>query len=119
MKNEKTHGPDGIPPEAIKAVVNAHGEWMLRVINELIERQIYPQIWKVAKALLMVKKKQKPGTPKIIPAIVPIRCAGAPCCLHMSFSSRPLIRIRGRLEKGIEKKAYPMKGNTGSGKDDL
>lgn len=93
MKTGKAPGMDGIPAEAVKEVVKSNGQWLLKVLNELLKIQKFPREWKIAKAILL-PKDSKPGQLK----------SYRPLCLLNTLSKLYESMIRQRLEEEIEQK---------------
>ncbi|KAK9708038.1 hypothetical protein QE152_g27467 [Popillia japonica] len=58
IKIGKTPGLDGVPPETIKLTVQTNQQWILDVLNHLMDAQIFPRDWKVAKIVLLPKKRR-------------------------------------------------------------
>lgn len=59
LPNGKAPGPDGIPNEVLKVAVGLHPEHFAELFNHCIRGATYPEIWKVAKLVLL----RKPGKP--------------------------------------------------------
>ena len=60
IKSRKAPGPDGLPPEVIKHMVNANSEYFLRIFNQMLNDNIFPDIWKITKLILLEKPKKNP-----------------------------------------------------------
>lgn len=60
IKSKKSPGPDRIPPEIIKAAMNAFPEVFLNIMNHQVKEGVFPKIWKTAK-LVLLEKPRKPG----------------------------------------------------------
>lgn len=94
MKTGKAPGPDGIPPEAIKICVREIPEILLRVTNELLQLQQFPDEWKVARLVLI----WKPGKPiEDATSFRPLCMLNVICKLYESM-------IKTRIEKELEEK---------------
>ena len=59
IKEKKAPGPDGLPPEIIKAVVKSNPDRILRILNRQLKTGSFPKEWKTAKLVLI--EKSKPG----------------------------------------------------------
>lgn len=57
IKTGKAAGPDGIPPEVIKAIAEQRPELMERTLNGIIKQGCFPREWKVGRLMLI----EKPG----------------------------------------------------------
>lgn len=62
MRNKKAPGPDKIPAEILKIVVQNHPEVLLEMYNACLTEGIFPKQWKVAKLVLIGKGKGDPNT---------------------------------------------------------
>jgi hypothetical protein len=60
MKSGRAPGLDGIPPEAIKEVAKIVPEWMLDMMNSLLRIQKFPNEWKTARLVLILKGGKPP-----------------------------------------------------------
>lgn len=58
IKNGKSSGPDNIPPEIIKIVYNKKFNTVLNVYNDCLDKGIFPDIWKIARLVLLEKPKK-------------------------------------------------------------
>ena len=100
LGNRKAPGPDGIPPEAIKAAVNAEGEYITEVMNSILAKGEYPEEWKVADLLLLRKRAPTENTP---PTYRPI-------CLLNAFSKLLEHLLVRRLKHELEERS-PLADN--------
>lgn len=62
-KLKKAPGHDGIPPEIIKLVTVKYPELILNILNDLIRKQEFSNIWKNARLVLVLKPGKKPDDP--------------------------------------------------------
>lgn len=60
LREKKAPGPDGITAEAIKAIVKESGGECLAVFNKVLTAGVFPDIWKVAR-LVLIEKGKKPN----------------------------------------------------------
>lgn len=58
VKSGKAPGLDGIPPEVNKYVIKIKTTRMLQVLNELLKQQTFPNELKIAKTVIILKKKK-------------------------------------------------------------
>lgn len=58
LKNKKAPGPDGIPPELAKLVVDKQSERFLKIANQAILKKQFPKVWKEARLVLIEKPKK-------------------------------------------------------------
>lgn len=56
LKCGRTPGPDGIPPEVVKVMVEISPETIAKIMNTIFEHGVYPEAWKVARLFLLEKK---------------------------------------------------------------
>jgi hypothetical protein len=61
LRSGKAPGPDGIPPEAVKAAVKAVPEVVLNAMNATLKEGVFPKIWKRAKLVLIPKGTDEEG----------------------------------------------------------
>ena len=71
IKCGKSPGPDLIPPDVVKIVVQKHGAILMRMYNNIIHKGAYPECWKRAR-LVLVEKPKKEGTSVGMAAYRPI-----------------------------------------------
>lgn len=92
MKEGKAPGPDKIPPGAIKQAISATPVWILRVLNGLLATQTFPDEWKIARVVLILKSGKPP------------ELAGSyrPLCMLNTLSKLMEALIKTRLEKELE-----------------
>lgn len=60
IKEKKAPGPDNIPPEVIKVVVENHTEMLVSTMNRLLTQGEFPKEWKEAR-LVLLEKETKAG----------------------------------------------------------
>lgn len=58
LRTGKAPGPDGIPVEAVKALIEADAEYVLEMLNGLLEGRRFPPDWKNGR-LVLIEKAQK------------------------------------------------------------
>ena len=93
IKTGKAPGIDGIPPEAIKCAAKLAPKWILKVMNEMIKKQTFPEEWKLARVVFLLKGGKSPEDPS----------AYRPLCLLNTLSKLYEGLIRLRLEAEIER----------------
>lgn len=59
IKNKKAPGPDGIVPEITKELIMTAPNFCLEMFNNLLKKGCFPDIWKIAK-LVLIEKPMKP-----------------------------------------------------------
>lgn len=93
IKHGKAPGPDRVPPEAVKLVAKIAPLILLAILNTLLGRQEFPEIWKIASVSLIWKG----GTIDLPSSFRPI------CMLSMigKFYER---LIKDRIETEVEQK---------------
>lgn len=94
IKCGKSPGLDQIPPEALKIVANCAPHWLLKIMNNLLESQEFPNEWKIAKIVLTLK----PG--KGAESANSFR----PLCLLNSTSKLLEALIRNRLNEELKER---------------
>ncbi|KAL7723971.1 hypothetical protein ACLKA6_017962 [Drosophila palustris] len=62
LKNGKTPGPDSIPAEVLKAIVESRPRKLLEMYNACIRTGTFPEPWKVQRLVLISKGKGDPET---------------------------------------------------------
>lgn len=90
-KSGKAPGLDGIPMEAIKETVSVFPEWILGVLNNVLQKQEFPKCWKVARLVLLPKVATPGGSPS----------AYRPLCLLNTISKVFESLIKRRLEEEL------------------
>ncbi|XP_066261160.1 uncharacterized protein, partial [Euwallacea similis] len=55
LKSAAAPGPDGLSAEAVKYSLEAYPDVWLRVLNQALENQEFPDSWKIAKLILLLK----------------------------------------------------------------
>ena len=81
MKAGKASGPDGVPPEAVKALIKRWPKQVAQMIDNIIKTGIFPNLWKNATLILIPKAKKDAYRPiclldtmaKIVETIINIR----------------------------------------------
>ena len=63
LKAGKSGGPDGVPPEMVKAAVKCRAETILAGMNECLRRGSFPNRWKTGRLVLLPKPGKPPGQP--------------------------------------------------------
>lgn len=58
IKLGKAPGPDGLSPDAIKAVIMGNMQYFTLVFSHLIKTSTFPEVWKCAKLVLIPKPKK-------------------------------------------------------------
>ena len=102
VKEGKSPGPDGVPPEVVKMMAKLHPDEMLTAFNAALEEGIFPDEWKRAVLVLL----PKPGKPPDDPAGL------RPLCLLNTdgklFEAMLLARLLEHLDSvgGISKEQY-------------
>ena len=69
LKSGKSGGPDGVPPEMIKAAVKCLTETILTGMNECLRRGTFPNSWKTGRLVLLPKPGKPPGQEHIGPSV--------------------------------------------------
>nr|CAI5853258.1 unnamed protein product [Callosobruchus analis] len=93
LKRGKAPAPDNVPPEAIKKVVEIAPLFILSLLNELLRKQLFPDVWKRAKVVLL----HKGGKPPELPS------SYRPICLLDTVGKLFETMIRMRLQDALEK----------------
>jgi hypothetical protein len=93
LRPKKAPGPDGIPPEVVKNLVDEVPEVILEVMNDCLRTRTFPRTWKVARLVLL--PKGKPGTEKR---------KFRPICLLDTLGKLLEHLIRARLANNLEEK---------------
>ncbi|KAJ8975986.1 hypothetical protein NQ317_016232 [Molorchus minor] len=63
LQGGKAPGPDGVPAEALKAIVRSHPDMLLHLYNSCLTEGVFPRIWKVQRLVLINKGKGDPASP--------------------------------------------------------
>nr|CAH7729394.1 unnamed protein product [Callosobruchus chinensis] len=92
LKRGKAPGPDNVPPEAIKKLVEIAPQFILSLLNELLRKQLFPDLWKRAKVVLL----HKGGKPTELPS------SYRPICLLDTVGKLFETMIRRRLQNALE-----------------
>jgi hypothetical protein len=87
IKGGKAAGPDGVPPEVAKTILEAHPKSCLKVFNKCLKEGVFPAAWKSAELLLL----PKPESAKF-----------RPICLLSSFAKILEGLIANRLTKATQ-----------------
>jgi hypothetical protein len=93
LRSGKAPGPDGIPPEAVKAAVKAVPEVVLNAMNATLKEGVFPKIWKRAK-LVLIPKGTDEGPDRKFRSI----------CLLDAMGKLLEHMVRARLMKDLEEK---------------
>lgn len=64
MKSKKAPGPDCVTTEMLKAMGLSNPQVLLDVYNNILKTGIFPEVWKIARVVLV----PKPGKPEFIPS---------------------------------------------------
>lgn len=105
---KKAPGPDEIPPIIIKEMVMESPDLFLKVLNKLIYKEYFPEIWKVAKVLLIEKpKKNQTDTNSY-----------RPICLLNTLGKLYEGVLNSKLLKELEDKNLLSQDNLGSDQED-
>ena len=67
MRIGKAPGPNLIIPLLVKQFINANWKYFLDMMNEMIKNADFPEIWKVARLVLIPKENPNPNTKKYRP----------------------------------------------------
>ncbi|EFA13619.2 Putative 115 kDa protein in type-1 retrotransposable element R1DM-like Protein [Tribolium castaneum] len=92
IKCGKAPGVDKIPPDAVKIVATCAPNWLLSIMNGLLQVQNFPDEWKIAKIVLILK----PGKPTEIAA-----SSYRPLCMLNSLSKLLETLIKNRLQSEL------------------
>lgn len=103
MKTRKAPGLDKIPPEAIKLVASKFPELILSTMNSVLMSQAFPEEWKLAKVILILKGGKPPE----------LANSYKPLCMLNTISKLMETLIRNRLTAELEKKGGPHKHQYG------
>lgn len=87
MKNGKAAGIDGIYPDMITHLGPAAKQWLASAMTDILEKGKYPQTWKHAKVIAILK----PGKPATSPSSY--RPISLLCCLYKLLEKIILTRI--------------------------
>lgn len=90
LKVGKAPGPDGVLAEAIKATIETVPNFIVKIFNELLNKQTFPMAWKRAKVVLL----PKPGISNTVKKFRAI-------CLIDTIGKLFEIVIRDRLEEEL------------------
>jgi hypothetical protein len=93
LRSRKAPGPDGIPPEAVKAAVKPVPEVVLNAMNATLKEGVFPKIWKRAKLVLIPKGTDEGPDRKF-----------RPICLLDAMGKLLEHMVRARLMKDLEEK---------------
>lgn len=103
MKNGKAPGPDAVPVEVVRALVEVEPRYLLGVMKRLLARQEFPKEWKTAKVVFL----QKSG--KQIDHSTSLR----PICVLNAVVKLYEHLIRGRLELEVKERGGFAPGQYG------
>lgn len=90
-KKKKAPGPDGITPEILKIAIEAMPQYVLDAFNKILKAGIFPDEWKVAKVVLLLK----PGKSTLEPS------SYRPLCLLDTYGKFLESMIVNRLNKEL------------------
>lgn len=76
LKNKKAPGPDGIPAEVLKLVVEINPKLLLKAYNACLSEGVFFSSWKVARLVLIPKAKGDPGAPSSFRPLCMLDTAG-------------------------------------------
>lgn len=99
LRNHKAPGPDGIPPEALKAAHRASPELLLRMYNACLTTGTFSKRWKTSRLVLISKGKGEVNAPSSYRPLCMLDTAGK--VLEKLIQPRLLSAIReaGDLSK--------------------
>lgn len=60
LKMGKAPGPDGVPNEVAKVLVEVFPDFWLRIFNKCLVEGVFPKIWKIQKLVLLKKGTNSP-----------------------------------------------------------
>ena len=92
LRNKKAPGPDGIPPEIIKAITDEKPEIVTKMLDQLLREGSFPREWKKGR-LVLVEKPKTNG-----------KRGYRPLCLLNSMAKLFEIIVNKRLLTEIEEK---------------
>ena len=94
IKSGKAAGPDGIPPEAVKAMMRDHPGYVKDVFDALLSHGRFPTDWKKGRLVLLPKEGKPPDSPS----------AYRPLCLLPTAGKAFEAILAARLTKELEDK---------------
>lgn len=94
MKNGKAPGLDKIPPEAVKLVAKCQTELLLGAMNQQLKIQEFPEDWKVARVILIIKAGKARE----------LSSSFRPLCMLNTLSKLLEALVRNRLDQELEAK---------------
>lgn len=94
MKVGKAAGSDRISPEAIKIAADALPDWILAIMNKILEIQEFPEAWKVA-GVVLIHKQGKPAD---------LSSSHKPLCMLNTMNKLLETLIRNRVNKEVEER---------------
>lgn len=100
LKAGKAPGPDGIPPEAVKLMVERHPEPLLEALNGTLKKGCFPKPWKKAKLVLLKKPNRMDDVPS----------AYRPLCLLDNLGKLLEHMIATRIKVDMEEGQYKLSG---------
>ncbi len=92
LRNGRAPDPDQMTPENIKIAVSTIPEAILVIMNDLLQKQVFPKEWKVAKVVLIPKSGK----------IIETTSAYRPTCLLDSISQLYEHLIAARIKKELK-----------------
>lgn len=116
LKNKKAPGPDGVPTEVLKAIVETRPEILLNMYNYCLIEGLFPETWKEQKLVLISKGKGDPSSPSSFRPLCMLNTAGK----LFERLLKPRIEQAIRLKGGLSKRQYgfrPGKSTIGAIKD--
>lgn len=116
LQNKKAPGPDGIPAEVIKEIVENRPQLLLKMYNSCLKEGIFPNIWKEQKLVLISKGKGDPESPSSYRPLCMLDTAGK----LMERLLKPRIEEAILAGGGLSKRQYgfrPGKSTIGALKD--
>ncbi|GIY79612.1 RNA-directed DNA polymerase from mobile element jockey [Caerostris darwini] len=76
LQPKKAVGTDGIPGEIVKEIFFANRIWFTELLNQLLCKGIFPQIWKIARIVLLDKEGKDLNHPSHFRPICILLCWG-------------------------------------------
>ncbi|GIX77303.1 hypothetical protein CDAR_276441, partial [Caerostris darwini] len=76
IKPNKAVGVDGLPGEIIREIFLANKNWFIELLNLLVGRGIFPELWKIARVVLIEKEGKSLDHPSHFRPICILPCWG-------------------------------------------